>query len=440
MRLGKAATAALLGLSALLGVACEDASDSEASSHGRAGSATAMAETAEAPPAEAEASEPRGDAARGEALVTQFECGRCHDGTERADAIPETVAAADAPLDTKHCFSCHADILAGKLDHKPDAARWKKNVAHLVAAPSLTAIGDRLAYDWIVDYLVDPHDLRPNLAATMPRLAITREQARDVATYLVSLSEGADEPELDLSQADPTHGRKLMEDKGCGSCHRLGGAPLPELAGAGEGEETRVAVMLAPDLRHARDRWSASSLVQWIRDPLAMKPDTKMPQTPMTEDEAKDIAAYLMRGELAPTEPYAIPVLPEPLARRVSYEEVAERVLNDTCRHCHGDPDVALGDGGPGNTGGFGYAAKGLELTSYERVSAGYRDDAGERHSVFSETSDGTPRLVAALMARHAEVAGQPDPEVRGMPLGLPPLPIEDIQLVATWIAQGRPR
>ncbi|MEQ9321226.1 MAG: cytochrome c [Polyangiaceae bacterium] len=444
-RLGKAASAALLGLSALLGVACEDASDSEATpsgtAHDRAGSAAAIEPASEEPTRAVDAPEPEGDAARGRELVAQFECARCHDGTEAAPKVAATpVAAVDAPLDTKHCFSCHADILAGKLDHKPDAARWKKNVAHLVAAPTLTSIGARIEYDWIVDYLVDPHDLRPNLAATMPPLAITREQARDVATYLVGLSGDTQPPAVDLADADPNRGRQLMVDKGCGSCHRLGGAALPELAGTGEGKETRVAVMLAPDLRFARDRWSASSLVQWIRDPMAMKADTKMPQTPMTDDEAMDIAAYLLRGELPPLEPHVVPALPEPLDRPVSYDEVAERVLNKTCRHCHGDPDVALGDGGPGNTGGFGYPARGLELTSYERVSAGYRDEAGERHSVFGKTSDGTPRLVAALMARHAEVAGEPNPEVRGMPLGLPPLPIEDIQLVVTWIEQGRSR
>jgi hypothetical protein len=67
-------------------------------------------------------------------------------------------------------------------------------------------------------------------------------------------------------------------------------------------------------------------------------------------------------------------------------------------------------------------------------------DDRGERRSVFETLDDGTPRLVAALLARAAEEAGQPDPRVRGMPLGLPALPPEDIQLVETWIAQGRPR
>jgi hypothetical protein len=50
------------------------------------------------------------------------------------------------------------------------------------------------------------------------------------------------------------------------------------------------------------------------------------------------------------------------------------------------------------------------------------------------------PRIVAHLWARHAEVAGTPVEGVTGMPLGLPPLPPEDIQLIETWIARGRPQ
>ena len=42
-------------------------------------------------------------------------------------------------------------------------------------------------------------------------------------------------------------------------------------------------------------------------------------------------------------------------------------------------------------------------------------------------------------MARHSEQAGTPNPEVRGMPLSLPALLVEDIQLVESWVAQGRP-
>jgi hypothetical protein len=49
---------------------------------------------------------------------------------------------------------------------------------------------------------------------------------------------------------------------------------------------------------------------------------------------------------------------------------------------------------------------------------------------------DGLPWLVSVLMARHAEVRGHQVEGVRGMPLGLPPMSLEDIQLVESWIAQ----
>jgi hypothetical protein len=54
--------------------------------------------------------------------------------------------------------------------------------------------------------------------------------------------------------------------------------------------------------------------------------------------------------------------------------------------------------------------------------------------------AEGVPRLVKALLARYDEESGSATGEVRGMPLGYEPIAMEDIQLVETWIAQGRPR
>ena len=79
-------------------------------------------------------------------------------------------------------------------------------------------------------------------------------------------------------------------------------------------------------------------------------------------------------------------------------------------------------------------------MSDYEGVAKGLLDAKGERISVFSPMKDGTPRLVAALLARQKEEAGQIDPEIRGMPLGLPALSAEQIQVVESWIAQGRPQ
>jgi hypothetical protein len=118
---------------------------------------------------------------------------------------------------------------------------------------------------------------------------------------------------------------------------------------------------------------------------------------------------------------------------------VSKKVLHKICWHCHSQPDFARGDGGPGNTGGFGFTARKLDLSSYESIASGYLSRGGERQSAFSKGTSGEPRLLEVLLARQREERGIIG-DVRGMPLGLPPLSAEDIQLVETWIAQGHPR
>ncbi|WP_437277443.1 cytochrome c [Sorangium sp. So ce375] len=371
-----------------------------------------------------------GDPARGERLVAELQCNRCHDGTGHAPA------ARDA-----HCVQCHQDIAAGRFQ-APAAAmkRWNENLVQLRDVPSLAAAGDRLRRDWIRGFLLSPHDVRPRLHATMPRLAIGPEQASDIAAYLTR--ERRERPAASLEGASAARGRELYEAKGCGTCHAFTGtAGLTAVAPVkGMEKETRAAIALAPDLRHARDRMETADLVAWVLDPGAIKPGTPMPQVPMSPAEARDIAAFIVTAELSPRAPASAPERLPLLSRRVTYAEVDRRVFRVTCRHCHSEPDYALGDGGPGNTGGFGFKPRGLNLATYEGIAAGYVDDHGERRSVFSRGPDGAPRLVAALLARQAEEAGRADPAVRGMPLGLPAVGPEEIQLVESWIAQGRPQ
>jgi hypothetical protein len=117
---------------------------------------------------------------------------------------------------------------------------------------------------------------------------------------------------------------------------------------------------------------------------------------------------------------------------------VQARVLRKVCWHCHSQPDFTRGDGGPGMTGGFGFAPRGLDLSTYSGVLSGLRDREGRGTSVFTPRADGEPLLVAVLRARQAEECGVTT-ELRGMPLGLPALSAEEIQLVDSWVEQGRP-
>ena len=165
-----------------------------------------------------------------------------------------------------------------------------------------------------------------------------------------------------------------------------------------------------------------------------------MPEFQLAADDARDIAAYILTTPLAPPAPRPVPPRLPLLERPVKFDEVSEKVFRRTCWHCHGEPDYAAGDGGPGNTGGLGFKPRGINFVDYGSVLAGERSttrasgqpvrEGGGRHAA--------DRAGAARAAGRG--GGHPDPEVRGMPLGYPPLTAEEIQLVESWMAQGRPR
>ncbi|MFZ5892976.1 MAG: c-type cytochrome [Myxococcota bacterium] len=368
-----------------------------------------------------------GDRAEGERLLQRFECKRCH-----AD-LPGPKVSLE-----KSCADCHRAIVTGKAVADADALnRWQQHVRHFVEAPRLTSLAKKLRNGWVQRFLLSPHDVRPGLEESMPRLALTPEQARDIASYLAP-SDVARSPAVNANAGEATRGRRLLEERGCGTCHQLRAAPLPASPIPVAIDPTRLsrAIRLAPDLAEVRERWLPGYLETWLSKPSALDADALMPDIPLTPNEVRAIVGYLfsIRSGPALNKPFVrLPLL----ERRVSFDEVKQRVFRKSCRHCHSEPDYALGDGGPGNSGGFGFRGRGINLAEHEGVLAGYLDDNGARHSLFSPNpNDG--RLVQSLLARHAEEAGAPSGPVRGMPLGLPALPAEDIQLVETWIAQGR--
>ena len=87
---------------------------------------------------------------------------------------------------------------------------------------------------------------------------------------------------------DADIGRQVLEDRGCGSCHRIPGVPGADgLVGPpldSMGRRTFIAGQLAN---------TPENMVRWIRDPQAVEPGTAMPDLGITEAEARDITAYL---------------------------------------------------------------------------------------------------------------------------------------------------
>lgn len=87
---------------------------------------------------------------------------------------------------------------------------------------------------------------------------------------------------------DPVRGIAVIREVGCGSCHTIPGI-----------REARGRV--APPLTFFAERTfiagrvpnTPSNLVLWISNPPAVDPGTAMPRLGLSEQQARDVAAYL---------------------------------------------------------------------------------------------------------------------------------------------------
>jgi cytochrome c1 len=91
-----------------------------------------------------------------------------------------------------------------------------------------------------------------------------------------------------LTDGDPHASEQALLRYGCGGCHTIPGVHRarglvgPPLTAYGKRIYLAGRVYNLPD-----------NLVRWIMDPQAIEPGTAMPKVGVSEDEARDIAAYL---------------------------------------------------------------------------------------------------------------------------------------------------
>ena len=92
----------------------------------------------------------------------------------------------------------------------------------------------------------------------------------------------------DRQSAEARHGAELIAQLGCGSCHVIPGIngavgkvgpPLDRI-----GSQTIVGGMLPNN---------EDNLIKWIRTPQSVVPGNAMPNTELSDHDARDIASYL---------------------------------------------------------------------------------------------------------------------------------------------------
>ncbi|WP_269713298.1 c-type cytochrome [Caulobacter sp. NIBR2454] len=113
-----------------------------------------------------------------------------------------------------------------------------------------------------------------------------------VCAILIGMSlcacDGAKTTPRAIAGADPGAGRAAMERVGCGACHQIPGVRWPQgkVGPSLEGFADRA--LIAGQLPN-----QPQTLAAFIRNAPALSPNSGMPPMPVTEEEARDIAAYL---------------------------------------------------------------------------------------------------------------------------------------------------
>ncbi|GAA0867501.1 hypothetical protein GCM10009116_00590 [Brevundimonas basaltis] len=104
---------------------------------------------------------------------------------------------------------------------------------------------------------------------------------------LAGCADKADQPRS-LAGADPARGLVVIKRAGCASCHAVPGVRWPAGATAASLDGFGDRPLISGRLPNQPD-----TLVRFIRDAPSLDPQTAMPPMPVTEAEARHVAAYL---------------------------------------------------------------------------------------------------------------------------------------------------
>lgn len=220
-----------------------------------------------------------------------------HAGAGLALSVLAGLAAAEPPdawlygrrlFEELSCGACHAG--------PEELERFE--------APRLAGIGARVAPEWLRTWLRDPAGVRPG--TSMPSLFATMsldersEAIEELVHFLASLGGPFEDGRPELSAARLERGRRLYHSIGCVACHAAHETPedLAEPLWSFAGDASAHGPRTHRSLAHLPAKTRADALAEFLLDPLARRPDGRMPDLRLTPDEARDVATYLTTAEV----------------------------------------------------------------------------------------------------------------------------------------------
>jgi mono/diheme cytochrome c family protein len=186
-------------------------------------------------------------------------CGRCHKEGD-VPGVPE-LAEGRHLFETQGCRGCH-----------------KLNGVGGSIGPDLSEEGASLrSPEWLERHFLAPNEVSSGSA--MPNFHFTREQARALTYYMLSLTNedmGSYYASVRLIPS-PEYGRELFVEKNCIACHNVGG----------------VGAKTGPDLLGVTTRHSPEWLDEQLVNPQLVYPGSSMPEYDLETNARKALLAFM---------------------------------------------------------------------------------------------------------------------------------------------------
>ena len=238
---------------------------------------------------------------------------------------PEPDPAAGASLyGESFCASCHATQNAAG------------NLVGGDLGPELTNVGTKVKPEWLAAWMRDPQKYDPS--TPMPQYRWSDAQLKLISAYVQSKSNPDLVANVHLAPATPAqiaHGKKLVIEYGCASCHAIPGVPKPDNFGPNLsriGSKPVVQLVFLPGMEHTLPEY----LSQKIRQPRSFGASFRMPRYNFTSSQVEEVTTAL----LALTDrSFSLPSsMQQAAVRATNYQpagQAGQIMTSLNCQSCH---------------------------------------------------------------------------------------------------------
>ncbi len=200
-------------------------------------------------------------------------CNSCHPSRQALKGAPYFSKAKQTFLESG-CYGCH------DVDGYANLPK---------IGPQLNSLPAKVKPEWVYRWVRNPKEYNPH--TRMPNFKLNEDEAGSITAYLFSIGKESsfqfEHPAGSYAGGSAEKGKEHFENFGCKACHVIG-----------DDERVRNArgssYDIAPELTHAAGKLHPDWIFDWIKNPRHYNPTTKMPSLRLTDQEARDLVAFIM--------------------------------------------------------------------------------------------------------------------------------------------------